>query len=241
MPKATVAIEDRRFYAARRHRRRGHRPRALEERQRRAGRRGRLDDHAAARAQPLHRPRAHGRAEAEGGVPRDQAGQRLGEEPDPRHVHEPGLLRQPRVRDRGGRADVLLEARQRAQPPGGGADRRAAAGAVQLRPVPPARRSRPPAATRCCARCSTRATSTRRSTTGRSRAGSASRPGKLYKEIREPDFFGYVRDQLIAEYGAGTVRSGGLKVYTTIDPRFQRAAQAAISETLYEPDDPAAA
>jgi penicillin-binding protein 1A len=64
--------------------------------------------------------------------------------------------------------------------------------------------------------------------------------GKLYKEIREPDFFGYVRDQLIAEYGAGTVRSGGLKVYTTIDPRFQRAAQAAIKATLYEPDDPAA-
>ena len=64
--------------------------------------------------------------------------------------------------------------------------------------------------------------------------------GKLYKEIREPDFFGYVRDQLIDEYGAGTVRSGGLKVYTTIDPRFQRAAQKAITETLYEHDDPAA-
>ena len=103
---------------AQRRRRRGHRPRALEERQRRAGRRGRLDDHAAARAQPLHRPRAHGRAEAEGGVSRDQAGQRLGQEPDPGHVHEPGLLRQPGVRDRGGGADVLLEARQRAQPPG---------------------------------------------------------------------------------------------------------------------------
>ena len=64
--------------------------------------------------------------------------------------------------------------------------------------------------------------------------------GKLYKEIREPDFFGYVRAQLIAEYGAGTVRSGGLKVYTTIDPRFQRAAQAAIRQTLYERGDPAA-
>ena len=64
--------------------------------------------------------------------------------------------------------------------------------------------------------------------------------GKLYKEIREPDFFGYVRDQLIAEYGAGTVRSGGLKVYTTIDPRFQHAAQAAIKQTLNEPGDPAA-
>ena len=65
--------------------------------------------------------------------------------------------------------------------------------------------------------------------------------GKLYKEIREPYFFSYVRDELIAEYGAGTVRSGGLKVYTTVDPRFQRAAQKAIRDTLYEPDDPAAA
>jgi penicillin-binding protein 1A len=72
------------------------------------------------------------------------------------------------------------------------------------------------------------------------RRGLGLKAGKLYKEIREPDFFGYVRDQLIAEYGAGTVRSGGLKVYTTIDPRFQRAAQKAIRDTLYEPDDPAA-
>ena len=72
------------------------------------------------------------------------------------------------------------------------------------------------------------------------RRGLGLKAGKLYKEIREPDFFGYVRDQLIAEYGAGTVRSGGLKVYTTIDPRFQRAAQKAIRETLYASGDPAA-
>jgi penicillin-binding protein 1A len=65
--------------------------------------------------------------------------------------------------------------------------------------------------------------------------------GKLYTEIREPDFFSYVREQLIDEYGAATVRSGGLKVYTTIDPRFQRAARKAIVESLSEPDDPAAA
>jgi penicillin-binding protein 1A len=73
------------------------------------------------------------------------------------------------------------------------------------------------------------------------RRGLGLKPGKLYKEIREPYFFSYVRDQLIAEYGAGTVRSGGLKVYTTVDPRFQRAAAKAIKETLYESDDPAAA
>ena len=121
---------------ARRHRRRGHRPGALEERQRRPGGRGRLDDHPAARAEPLHRPREDGRAEAEGGVPRDQARQGLGEEPHPRDLHEPGLLRQPRLRDRGGRADLLLQARERAQPAGVGDARGAAAGAERLQPVP---------------------------------------------------------------------------------------------------------
>ena len=65
--------------------------------------------------------------------------------------------------------------------------------------------------------------------------------GKLYTQIREPYFFSYVRDQLIDAYGVATVRSGGLKVYTTIDPRFQRLAQKAIRETLDEKDDPAAA
>ena len=65
--------------------------------------------------------------------------------------------------------------------------------------------------------------------------------GKLYTTIREPYFFSYVRDELVAEYGSATVRSGGLKVYTTIDPRFQRAAQKAIRDTLYERTDPAAA
>jgi penicillin-binding protein 1A len=67
------------------------------------------------------------------------------------------------------------------------------------------------------------------------------KPGRLYKEIREPYFFGYVRDQLIRKYGAETVRSGGLSVYTTIVPRWQRAAQEAIRETLTDPKDPAAA
>jgi penicillin-binding protein 1A len=67
------------------------------------------------------------------------------------------------------------------------------------------------------------------------------RPGKLYTRIREPYFFGYVREELIKEYGATTVRSGGLKVYTTIDRRFQRLARKAIQDTLPYRDDPAAA
>ena len=46
------------------------------------------------------------------------------------------------------------------------------------------------------------------------------KPGRLYTEIREPYFFGYVRDQLIKHYGTETVRSGGLKVYTTIVPKL---------------------
>lgn len=66
-------------------------------------------------------------------------------------------------------------------------------------------------------------------------------PGRLYKAIREPYFFGYVRDRLIRAYGTETVRSGGLSVYTTILPRWQRAAQDAIRETLTDPADPAAA
>jgi penicillin-binding protein 1A len=67
------------------------------------------------------------------------------------------------------------------------------------------------------------------------------KPGRLYTRIREPYFFSYVRDQLIQEYGANTVRTGGLRVYTTIDPRLQRAAVRAIKNTLYLRNDPASA
>ena len=67
------------------------------------------------------------------------------------------------------------------------------------------------------------------------------RAGKLYTRIREPYFFSYVRDELQKQYGSNTVRSGGLRVYTTIDPRLQRFALEAIKRTLPYPSDPAAA
>jgi penicillin-binding protein 1A len=67
------------------------------------------------------------------------------------------------------------------------------------------------------------------------------RPGRLYTRIREPYFFSYVRPLLVAQYGAATVRSGGLRVYTTVDRRFQQQARNAILRTLPYRDDPAAA
>ena len=65
--------------------------------------------------------------------------------------------------------------------------------------------------------------------------------GRLYTRIREPYFFSYVRDELQKQYGPNTVRSGGLRVYTTIDPRLQRFALEAIRRTLPDNTDPAAA
>jgi penicillin-binding protein 1A len=82
---------------------------------------------------------------------------------------------------------------------------------------------------------------TRRQYRGARRSALGLRPGRLYQEIREPYFFGYVREQLVKAYGAEKVRSGGLRVYTTIQPRWQRLAQSAIRSTLTRRIDPAAA
>jgi penicillin-binding protein 1A len=67
------------------------------------------------------------------------------------------------------------------------------------------------------------------------------RPGHIYTRIKEPYFFSYVLDELTQAYGANTVREGGLRVYTTIEPRLQREAVSAIKGILNEPNDPAAA
>ncbi len=66
-------------------------------------------------------------------------------------------------------------------------------------------------------------------------------PGTRYSAIHEPYFFGYVEDLLQQAYGTNTVREGGLKVYTTIRPGLQCAADAAVTHVLDRPTDPAAA
>jgi len=54
-------------------------------------------------------------------------------------------------------------------------------------------------------------------------------------------FVNYVKDQLIAKYGAGRVFGGGLKVTSTIDLGLQETAHRAIESVLKSPDGPSAA
>ncbi len=66
------------------------------------------------------------------------------------------------------------------------------------------------------------------------------RPSPAYASA-EPYFVGYVEDLLQQAYGSATVRAGGLKIYTTIQPRLQRAAVHALSAELHGRHDPAGA
>lgn len=72
-------------------------------------------------------------------------------------------------------------------------------------------------------------------------AGLGLKRGTAYTRKREEYFFEYVRQVLIERYGEKAVQRGGFRVYTTIDPRLQKEARAAIAGRLYYDDDPAAA
>jgi penicillin-binding protein 1A len=67
------------------------------------------------------------------------------------------------------------------------------------------------------------------------------KPGEIYSRIKQPYFFSYVIDELDSVYGANAVREGGLRVYTTIEPKLQVEANGSIRQTLDQPNDPAAA
>jgi penicillin-binding protein 1A len=60
------------------------------------------------------------------------------------------------------------------------------------------------------------------------RRGLGLHPSRRYSRIRQPYIFNYVERELIDRYGRNKVRNGGLKVYTTIRPRLQDAAQRAV-------------
>jgi penicillin-binding protein 1A len=60
-------------------------------------------------------------------------------------------------------------------------------------------------------------------------------------EHRQPYFFDYVENKLLEEYGVNTVRKGGLRVYTTIEPRLQKIGLDAARSALPYSTDPSSA
>src|SRR3954469_7899756 len=68
-------------------------------------------------------------------------------------------------------------------------------------------------------------------------------PGHKYNRIRDPYIFDLVKQELQDRYGVNTVQNGGLKVYTTIEPRLQDAAQEAVDScsVCYSGGGPASA
>jgi len=58
-------------------------------------------------------------------------------------------------------------------------------------------------------------------------------PGDKYKVIHDAFLFDLVQQQLIDRYGINTVRNGGLKAYTTIDPDLQAKAEEAVESACY--------
>jgi penicillin-binding protein 1A len=67
------------------------------------------------------------------------------------------------------------------------------------------------------------------------------RPGHRYSRVRFGTFFGFALRGLVDRFGARRARHGGLRVLTTLDPRLQRLAERASARWLHKPSDPAAA
>ncbi len=62
-----------------------------------------------------------------------------------------------------------------------------------------------------------------------------------YFAHREPFFFDYVEHELVERFGAEAVRNGGIRAYTTIQPRLQRVGLEAMRSTLPYSTDPSSA
>src|SRR5215218_2331755 len=58
------------------------------------------------------------------------------------------------------------------------------------------------------------------------------KPSGYFRQKRESFFFDYVTDQLIKRYGVKRVRSGGLRIQTTLDLDLQKKARKAIANNL---------
>jgi penicillin-binding protein 1A len=65
--------------------------------------------------------------------------------------------------------------------------------------------------------------------------------GRRSSKSAQSNFFRYVTSLLDRRYGAARAGTGGLRVATTLSPRLQRAGATAIASHLVTPGDPAAA
>jgi penicillin-binding protein 1A len=74
-----------------------------------------------------------------------------------------------------------------------------------------------------------------------SQRGLGLKHGTRYIQRREPYFFDYVQEKLIERYGVGVVRRGGLRIHTTIDPQMQDQAREAINSYYADPSGPSSA
>jgi penicillin-binding protein 1A len=54
-------------------------------------------------------------------------------------------------------------------------------------------------------------------------------PGDKYRVIKDEFLFALIEQELIERYGINTVRNGGLKAYTSIDPDLQGKAEEAVA------------
>ena len=67
--------------------------------------------------------------------------------------------------------------------------------------------------------------------------------GQVYGKVSESFFVRYVADELSKDpdFGTAAVRAGGLQITTTLDPKLQAKARAAMHKVLKTPGDPDAA
>ena len=146
LPKAFVAIEDRRFYDHWGIDPLGITRAAVPEHQPARGFAGRFDADPAARQEPVPDTGAHRLAQDPGGDSRPLARAQLHQGPDPRTLPQPGLFRRRRLRRRGGGAALLQQIGPQRVALGGGGAGRTRAGARRVLPptaIPMRRRPAP--------------------------------------------------------------------------------------------------
>jgi penicillin-binding protein 1A len=67
------------------------------------------------------------------------------------------------------------------------------------------------------------------------------KPGTLYSQQLHPNFFGWATQQLVKRFGERRVEAGGLHVRTTLDLHMQSLARSAVASVLRTKTDPSAA